>query len=200
MDKKLAPNAVVSAGSVRFGNGLPFSLIAGPCALESRAHALEMAGALKEIAAKVGVGLVFKTSFDKANRTSSESAARRRPGRGAADLRRDPRDAWAAGAHRRARGGAMRARGGSRRRAADPGVPLPPDRPADCRRRDRPRGQRQEGPVPGALGHEERGRQDRRRRQRQRAGDRARRLLRLQHARLRHARAADPESAKPARR
>ena len=73
MDKKLAPNAVVSAGSVRFGNGLPFSLIAGPCALESRAHALEMAGALKEVAAKVGVGLVFKTSFDKANRTSAKA-------------------------------------------------------------------------------------------------------------------------------
>ena len=73
MDKKLAPNAIVSAGSVRFGNGLPFSLIAGPCALESRAHALEMAAALKEIAAKVGVGLVFKTSFDKANRTSAKS-------------------------------------------------------------------------------------------------------------------------------
>ena len=73
MDKKLAPNAVVSAGSVRFGNSLPFSLIAGPCALESRAHALEMAGALKEVAAKVGVGLVFKTSFDKANRTSAKA-------------------------------------------------------------------------------------------------------------------------------
>ena len=73
MDKKLAPNAVVSAGSVRFGNSLPFSLIAGPCALESRAHALEMAGALKEIAAKAGVGLVFKTSFDKANRTSANA-------------------------------------------------------------------------------------------------------------------------------
>ncbi len=73
MDQKLAPNAVVSAGSVRFGNHLPFSLIAGPCALESRAHALEMAAALKEITAKVGVGLVFKTSFDKANRTSAKS-------------------------------------------------------------------------------------------------------------------------------
>jgi 2-dehydro-3-deoxyphosphooctonate aldolase (KDO 8-P synthase) len=58
---------------VRFGNDLPLALIAGPCALESRAHALEMAAALKEIAAKVGVGLVFKTSFDKANRTSAAS-------------------------------------------------------------------------------------------------------------------------------
>ena len=59
---------------MRFGNGLPLALIAGPCALESRAHALEMAAALKEIAARVGIGLVYKTSFDKANRTSAKSA------------------------------------------------------------------------------------------------------------------------------
>jgi len=59
---------------VRFGNALPLALIAGPCALESRAHALETASALKEIAARVGIGLVYKTSFDKANRTSASSA------------------------------------------------------------------------------------------------------------------------------
>jgi 2-dehydro-3-deoxyphosphooctonate aldolase (KDO 8-P synthase) len=74
MDQSLLPNAAVTVGTVRFGNDLPLALIAGPCALESRAHALEMATALKEIAAKVGVGLVYKTSFDKANRTSSRSA------------------------------------------------------------------------------------------------------------------------------
>lgn len=74
MDQSLLPNAAVTVGAVRFGNTLPLALIAGPCALESRAHALEMASALKEIAAKVGVGLVYKTSFDKANRTSSRSA------------------------------------------------------------------------------------------------------------------------------
>jgi 2-dehydro-3-deoxyphosphooctonate aldolase (KDO 8-P synthase) len=61
------------AASVTFAAHLPFALIAGPCALESRAHALEMAGALKEIAGKLGIGLVFKSSFDKANRTSSSS-------------------------------------------------------------------------------------------------------------------------------
>lgn len=61
---------VVSAGSVKFGNALPLAVIAGPCALESRAHAFEMATALKEIAARLGVGLVYKTSFDKANRSS----------------------------------------------------------------------------------------------------------------------------------
>jgi 2-dehydro-3-deoxyphosphooctonate aldolase (KDO 8-P synthase) len=74
VDQSLLPNTVIEVGNVRFGNDLPLALIAGPCALESRAHALEMASALKEIAAKVGVGLVFKTSFDKANRTSSRSA------------------------------------------------------------------------------------------------------------------------------
>jgi 2-dehydro-3-deoxyphosphooctonate aldolase (KDO 8-P synthase) len=66
----LSAAAVVAVGSVRYGNDLPISIIAGPCQLESRAHALEMAGALKAIAARLGVGLVFKTSFDKANRTS----------------------------------------------------------------------------------------------------------------------------------
>ena len=65
---KAAP--VVDVGSVKFGNDLPISIIAGPCQLESRAHALEVAGALKEIAARLKIGLVYKTSFDKANRTS----------------------------------------------------------------------------------------------------------------------------------
>jgi 2-dehydro-3-deoxyphosphooctonate aldolase (KDO 8-P synthase) len=68
------PNPVVAVGPVKFGNGLPLAVIAGPCQLESRAHALEMATALKEIAGRLGVGLVFKTSFDKANRTSASSA------------------------------------------------------------------------------------------------------------------------------
>ena len=62
------------AGAVRFGADLPLALIAGPCQLESRAHALEMAGALKEIAARRSIGLVFKTSYDKANRTSGANA------------------------------------------------------------------------------------------------------------------------------
>ena len=68
-----APNPVVTVGPVEIGNAKPLSLIAGPCVLESRAHALEMASALKEIAAKAGIGLIYKTSFDKANRTSSNS-------------------------------------------------------------------------------------------------------------------------------
>ncbi len=65
---------VVSAGSVKFGNDLPLSVIAGPCQLESRGHALEVAAALKEIAARLKIGLVYKTSFDKANRTSASAA------------------------------------------------------------------------------------------------------------------------------
>jgi 2-dehydro-3-deoxyphosphooctonate aldolase (KDO 8-P synthase) len=68
------PNSVVAVGGVRFGNALPLALIAGPCALESREHALDMAAALKEIVGRLGIGLVFKTSFDKANRTSAASA------------------------------------------------------------------------------------------------------------------------------
>ena len=70
----VAPNPVVKVGSVEVGNNKPLSIIAGPCALESRDHALEMASALKEVAQKVGVGLIYKTSFDKANRTSANSA------------------------------------------------------------------------------------------------------------------------------
>ncbi len=68
------PNSLVTIGAARFGNGLPLALIAGPCALESRAHALEMASALKEIASRLKLGLIYKSSFDKANRTSSSSA------------------------------------------------------------------------------------------------------------------------------
>jgi 2-dehydro-3-deoxyphosphooctonate aldolase (KDO 8-P synthase) len=68
-----APNPIVTVGTARFGNTLPLMLIAGPCALESREHAFEMASALKEITRKAGIDLVFKTSFDKANRTSAKS-------------------------------------------------------------------------------------------------------------------------------
>ena len=67
-------NPVVALGDVRFGSHLPLALIAGPCAMESRDHALETASALKEIAQKLGLGLVYKSSFDKANRTSAGSA------------------------------------------------------------------------------------------------------------------------------
>ncbi len=60
----------VEVGSLTLGNDLPFVLIAGPCAMESRAHALEMSHALTEMAGELGIGLIYKSSFDKANRTS----------------------------------------------------------------------------------------------------------------------------------
>ena len=66
----MTPNAIVSATHVKFGNKLPLALIAGPCQMESREHAFMMAGRLKEICGRLGIGLVYKSSFDKANRTS----------------------------------------------------------------------------------------------------------------------------------
>ena len=63
-------NSEVKIGAVGFGNHLPLALIAGPCQLESRDHAFDMAGRLKEMASALGICLVYKTSFDKANRTS----------------------------------------------------------------------------------------------------------------------------------
>ncbi|PSH69356.1 3-deoxy-8-phosphooctulonate synthase [Phyllobacterium brassicacearum] len=63
-------NSTVFAGNVAFSNAAQLSLIAGPCQMESRQHAFDMAGALKELTGKLGIGLVYKSSFDKANRTS----------------------------------------------------------------------------------------------------------------------------------
>ncbi len=68
------PSPVISVRNVRFGNDLPFALIAGPCQLESREHGLMMAERLAEMADRAGIGLVFKASFDKANRTSLSGA------------------------------------------------------------------------------------------------------------------------------
>ena len=101
-----------SSPSARYASAISCRsrLIAGPCALESRAHAFDMAAALKDITARLGIGFVYKTSFDKANRTSAEERARARPRQGAVDLCRAARKARRAGAHRRARARAMRAR------------------------------------------------------------------------------------------
>jgi 2-dehydro-3-deoxyphosphooctonate aldolase (KDO 8-P synthase) len=66
----MAPDTVIELKGVKLGNALPLALIAGPCQMESRDHAFMMAGALKEMAGRLGIGLVYKTSFDKANRTS----------------------------------------------------------------------------------------------------------------------------------
>jgi 2-dehydro-3-deoxyphosphooctonate aldolase (KDO 8-P synthase) len=69
-DHPKRPDSAVTVGTVTFGNDRPIAVFAGPCQMESRAHALEMATALKEITGRLGIGLVYKTSFDKANRTS----------------------------------------------------------------------------------------------------------------------------------
>lgn len=68
----ISPNRI-EIGNVTVANDAPFVLIAGPCALESRAHAMEMSAALVEITSKLGIGLIYKSSFDKANRTSLDS-------------------------------------------------------------------------------------------------------------------------------
>ena len=70
----MAETRHVRVGDVTLGGDLPLTLIAGPCQLESRAHGLEMSAALKEMADRLGVGLIYKTSFDKANRTSIKTA------------------------------------------------------------------------------------------------------------------------------
>ncbi len=64
------PNAIVKVGNVVFSNEKSFSLIAGPCQIESRDHAFEMAGRIKTITDQIGIGFVYKSSYDKANRTS----------------------------------------------------------------------------------------------------------------------------------
>ena len=74
LNQSVSAAPVVSVGSVTFGQDQPLSIIAGPCQMESRAHAVEVAGALKEIAARLNIGFVFKSSFDKANRTSASGA------------------------------------------------------------------------------------------------------------------------------
>lgn len=74
MSEQNAPNALVKVGNVIFSNEAPFSLIAGPCQIESREHAFEMAGRIKTITDQVGIGFVYKSSYDKANRTSLDGA------------------------------------------------------------------------------------------------------------------------------
>jgi len=70
MNENFQPNPHIKIGNVHFGNDLPLGIIAGPCQMESRQHSFDMAGRLKEIATKLQIGLIYKSSFDKANRTS----------------------------------------------------------------------------------------------------------------------------------
>lgn len=69
----MTPNSTVRVGNVEIANDKPLTLIAGPCQLENREHALKMSGALKELSDKLGIGVIYKTSFDKANRTSANA-------------------------------------------------------------------------------------------------------------------------------
>ena len=183
------PNAIVEVSApggapVRIGNALKLSIIAGPCQMESRQHALETASALKEIAQRLGVGLIYKTSYDKANRTSS-SAQRGIGLKGAMPVFAEIRETL--------------------------GLPTltdvheiehcaPVAEAVDviqipaflCRQTDllvaAARTGRainvKEGPVPRALGYEERHRQSYRGGKPERDGVRTRRLLRLQHPRF----------------
>lgn len=73
MNRIVTLSSLIFTNDISIGNDLPFVLIAGPCVMESREHALEMSGTLKEITDKLGIGLIYKTSFDKANRTSISS-------------------------------------------------------------------------------------------------------------------------------
>ena len=73
MTEAASPIRHVQVGDFKIGNDLPFALIAGPCAMESREHALDMAGSLKDLTDKLGINLIYKSSFDKANRSSIRS-------------------------------------------------------------------------------------------------------------------------------
>ena len=93
---------IVQVGTLAIGNDLPFVLIAGPCQIESRAHALEVATALRDMSGATGVSIIYKSSFDKANRTSVAAARGIGIGDGLAHSRRGSRGDRTADAHRRA--------------------------------------------------------------------------------------------------
>ena len=159
------PNPTVRIGKVTFANDRPIAVFAGPCQMESRAHALEMASALKEIAGRLGIGLVYKTSFDKANRTSLKG--KRGLGLDAAlavfaEIRETLGLPVVTDVHE--------AQQCARVAEAVDVLQIPAFL---CRQtdllggggQDRPGREGEEGPVPGALGHGQRGGQDHRQRQ-----------------------------------
>ncbi len=74
LEDTMQPNPIVPCGKLLISNSLPLTIIAGPCVIESRGHALEVAGFLREISTRLGFGLIYKSSFDKANRTSTQSS------------------------------------------------------------------------------------------------------------------------------
>ena len=190
--------AQVKAGDAVFG-GPELVLIAGPCVIESYESCIRHATRLAEIARRAGLPLVFKSSFDKANRTSHGSfrgpglnaglrdpgAGKARGGRGRAD--RHPRTVAGGGG------------GAGRRRDSDSRAALAPDRSDRRGREDRMCCEHQEGAVPRAVGYEGGGREGRERRDPANYFNRARVFVRLQQSRLRHALAGDNARASATR-
>ena len=124
-----------------------FTLIAGPCVLEDDELNLEIGRQLALLSSVLGLPVVFKASFDKANRSRPGLCEGTRPGRGTRAPRAGQGRDRASGPHRHPRGGSGRSRSPGRRCSADPGVPLPPDRSVNCRGRHREGRQREEGAV-----------------------------------------------------
>ncbi len=189
--------APVRVGPLTIGGGAPLAFIAGPCVIESPAHV-----------ARTWRWRSRRSPHGAACRSSSRRRSTRPTARRARSFRGPGLDAGlAALAEVKARTGlpiltdihepAQAARGrGGRRRAADPGVPVAPDRPARGRGAHRQGGQRQEGPVPGARRHAARRRQGHGSGQHVGARHRARRQLRLQQPRRGHARVPDAARAR----
>ena len=152
----------VKVGEFAVGGGSQLLWICGPCVIESRDHCLGVAATLKQIADSLGLQLVFKASFDKANRTLGEVVPRRRAGRGSEDSRRGEAGHRPAGDDRHPRT-RIRPPPAARgvRHPASAGVPGAADRPARSLRPDRAGREREEGAVHGPVGHEERRRQAR---------------------------------------
>ena len=184
----MQPNSTVTVGAASFSNSGPLTLIAGPCQLESRQHAFDMAGALKELTAELGIGFVYKTSYDKATRPSLR--ATRGAGLDAAlpvfaDLRKTLGVSILTDVHTEEQCSIV----------ADVvdvlQIPAFLSRQTDMLVAAAKTGKVVNVKKGQFLGHEERRRQDHRLRQSERAGDGARRLLRLQYAGVRHARPAD---------
>ena len=153
------PPNPVKIGRVEIGRDRPLALIAGPCVMEPGDMTMRIADRLVEICEDLSVPLIFKASFDKANRTSRSSF--RGPGlsRGDEDLRtRQGRDR-VAGDHRPPRNGPGPGDRAGRGSDPDSRFSRPADRPAGSRCGDGPTRQCQEGPVHGPMGHEQRRRQ-----------------------------------------
>ena len=172
----------VEVGPLTLGNDLPFVLIAGPCQIESRDACARDRGRAGRDRRRARARADLQELVRQGQPDQRRQPARPRPRQGHRGAGRGARAAGLPGADRRPREPAVPAGGRGGRRAADPGVPLPADRSAGGRGRDRRCAARQEGPVPGALGHGPGRPQARAFRRRAGPARRARHELRLQHA------------------